>query len=60
MCFFLQKARGFPAFSDGVTDSKYTISQLKSEGKLLCSLMSRSRMCIHTDDGIHFHFRFDY
>jgi len=26
MLFFLQKARGFPAFSDGVTDSKYTIT----------------------------------
>ena len=35
MGFFLQKARGFPAFSDGVTDSKYTISQLESVRKIV-------------------------
>lgn len=35
--FCLQKARGFPAFSDGVTDSKYTISLLESDEKLLFS-----------------------
>lgn len=35
MGFFLQKASVLPAFSDGVTDSKYTISQLESVRKIV-------------------------